>query len=121
MRRDIEEIARDLGADTTRPAYGEDVRDVYARREPLFSSCSHYQFFMQKGDHDVTRLELEFARFIAVVTNANPHIPRSQTFFLSLTFPDLSTPEKEGLLHKVGAKTTDRVRGGARRSRVLAT
>ncbi|KAL0563412.1 hypothetical protein V5O48_018655 [Marasmius crinis-equi] len=89
--RDIEEIVEYLGVEATRPAYGEPIEEVYKRREPWFVECSSHRFINHvKGKGDV-RQEVE--RFFGHVTGLSPNLVSHEgrrTYFLSLTYPDLT-------------------------------
>lgn len=104
--RNINEIEAYLNRDTTRPMYGESMRDVWARREAWYRECCNYEFVVAgqqlKGVEaedakEWTLVESNFERFLKVITRAGKGMraSRSQvvakpTFFLSLTFPDIS-------------------------------
>ncbi|KAF9018162.1 3-dehydroquinate dehydratase (3-dehydroquinase), partial [Haplosporangium bisporale] len=104
--RNINEIETYLNRDTTRPMYGESMRDVWARREAWYRECCNYEFVVAgqqlKGVEaedakEWTLVESNFERFLKVITRGgkNKRTSRSQvvakpTFFLSLTFPDIS-------------------------------
>ena len=44
ISRDIKEIVRYLTEDTERPAYGEEIEEVYNRRRLWFHECSSHEF-----------------------------------------------------------------------------
>ncbi|CBQ73986.1 probable ARO1-Pentafunctional AROM polypeptide [Sporisorium reilianum SRZ2] len=115
--RDTEAIVKFLST-SDRPAYGEPVMDVYRRRNPWFSECSSAELVsysegeslavqpcaMNVPDPSFTiqkrfGLESEVARFFKFVTGQDTNqiddlVVDSrkggrQTYFLSLTFPDV--------------------------------
>lgn len=106
--RNINEIEAYLNRDTTRPMYGESMRDVWARREAWYRECCNYEFVVAgqqlKGIEvedakEWALVESNFERFLSVITQSGSRgqkrISRAQvtakpTFFLSLTFPDIS-------------------------------
>ncbi|KAG0019084.1 3-dehydroquinate dehydratase (3-dehydroquinase) [Podila clonocystis] len=104
--RNINEIEAYLNRDTTRPMYGESMRDVWARREAWYRECCNYEFVVAgqqlKGVEaedakEWALVESNFERFLKVIARAGKgkRANRSQvvakpTFFLSLTFPDIS-------------------------------
>ena len=91
LRRDLSEIEAYLADEAARPAYGESVRDVYARREPWFAACATRECLLPAGTSKATA-EDAFTRFAEVVTRGVAcSSAREGTFFLSLTFPDLGT------------------------------
>ncbi|BFZ57540.1 3-dehydroquinate dehydratase (3-dehydroquinase) [Savitreella phatthalungensis] len=44
VHRDIEDIVAYLSLDATRPSYGEDVREVYRRRQPWYEQISSFTY-----------------------------------------------------------------------------
>ncbi|KAI7828202.1 Shikimate dehydrogenase [Gamsiella multidivaricata] len=106
--RSISEIEAYLNKDTTRPMYGESMRDVWARREGWYRECCNYEFVVAgqqlKGIEaedakEWALVELNFERFLKVITKSGAkgqkrasraQIAAKPTFFLSLTFPDVS-------------------------------
>ncbi|KAI1296199.1 3-dehydroquinate dehydratase (3-dehydroquinase) [Mortierella claussenii] len=105
--RNINEIEAYLNKDTTRPMYGESMRDVWARREGWYRECCNYEFVVAgqqlKGIEaedakEWALVESNFERFLKLITARKEHnkrVHRAQvtakpTFFLSLTFPDIS-------------------------------
>ncbi|KAF9922984.1 3-dehydroquinate dehydratase (3-dehydroquinase) [Linnemannia zychae] len=106
--RNINEIEAYLNRDTTRPMYGESMRDVWARREAWYRECCNYEFVVAgqqlKGNDaedakEWALVESNFERFLRVVAHSSnqnqKHAIKAQvtakpTFFLSLTFPDIS-------------------------------
>ncbi|CAG8562634.1 3719_t:CDS:1, partial [Acaulospora colombiana] len=100
--RDIKEIVKYLNTDTIRPAYGEDIYDVWRRREGWYKECSNYEFVAITvssingvTDEDIVQREWKlverFLRFISGFTT-DPIDTRSprRSFFVSLTFPDIT-------------------------------
>ncbi|EGN94414.1 hypothetical protein SERLA73DRAFT_114628 [Serpula lacrymans var. lacrymans S7.3] len=101
--REIDEVVRYLGEETARPAYGEPVTDVFRRREPWFAECCNYEFINYTG---VLTSEQnasvagnatvdEVSRFFKHVTgqqaNLAPNLaPGKRSYFLSLTYPDIT-------------------------------
>lgn len=51
--REIDEVVKYLGEETSRPAYGEPITDVFRRREPWFLECCNYEFINQTGPFNV--------------------------------------------------------------------
>ncbi|OQR86371.1 pentafunctional AROM polypeptide [Achlya hypogyna] len=90
--RDLRDIAASLAQDAERPAYGESLETVHARRQPLFAAASAYLFTVSPGDVDFARINRDFVRFLRVVLGrfdikTLTGVPDS--YFLSLTFDDL--------------------------------
>eukprot|EP00051_Salpingoeca_urceolata_P000261 m.33341 g.33341 ORF g.33341 m.33341 type:complete len:1512 (-) comp10359_c0_seq2:178-4713(-) len=90
LRRNIDDIEAFLTSDPTRPAYGEPIRAVWERRFPWYREVSSHEFFVQKGNNNLAAIEQEFSRVLGHVTGYTELRLRSDTFFLSLTFPDLA-------------------------------
>ncbi|KAI0261231.1 aromatic amino acid family biosynthesis-like protein [Gloeopeniophorella convolvens] len=114
VARPVKEIVDYLEAESSRPAYGEPIADVYKRREPWFAECSSYEFInstIAPTSPDAGRLSAEenllqsaaqassirdeVARFFGHITghqlSHSPNLaPGRRSYFLSLTFPDVS-------------------------------
>ncbi|KAH8823297.1 Shikimate dehydrogenase [Flagelloscypha sp. PMI_526] len=104
MVRSLEEVVAYLGAETARPAYGESVEDVYARRSSWYKECASHQFTNHVGAHTVevvgesalkkgTRKEV--IRFFNHITGQTTETPVElqrgrRSYFVCLTFPDVS-------------------------------
>ncbi|CAI5743214.1 unnamed protein product [Hyaloperonospora brassicae] len=79
-----------------RPSLGDSHANIWARRKPLYARSSSFEFVVNAGDVDYPRINRDFVRFLSVIV---PNLPasfdyrsacRSDTFFLSLTFPDVN-------------------------------
>jgi pentafunctional AROM polypeptide len=102
IARPVNEIVAYLEAETSRPAYGEPIFDVFKRREPWFAECSNYEFVnnvetSQGADLTQSTINIrdEIARFFSHITghkaNLAPILARgNRSYFLSLTFPDVT-------------------------------
>ncbi|KAG0372394.1 3-dehydroquinate dehydratase (3-dehydroquinase) [Mortierella sp. AD032] len=106
--RNINEIEAYLNRDTTRPMYGESMRDVWARREDWYRECCSYEFvvagqqlkgIVAEDAKEWALVESNFERFLRVITHSGSRgqkrasraqVAAKPTFFLSLTFPDVS-------------------------------
>ena len=102
--RPVHEIVAYLEAESSRPAYGEPIIDVYKRREPWFTECSSYEFMnstvVPTPDENSPPAKAnstrdEVTRFFGHVTghkaNLAPNLARGhRSYFLSLTFPDVT-------------------------------
>ncbi|KAH9026836.1 Pentafunctional AroM protein [Lactarius pseudohatsudake] len=101
--RPVHEIVAYLEAESSRPAYGEPIIDVYKRREAWFTECSSYEFINstvvptpgESSPPKVNNVRDEVARFFGHVTghkaNLAPNFVRGhRSYFLSLTFPDIT-------------------------------
>ena len=95
VQRELSVIESYLEREGERPAYGEEIRDVFARREPWFAQCAGYEFcnyaVLQGG------LDDEVERFFGHVSGLKPNLAPSvakaaqgvRSYFLSLTYPDV--------------------------------
>ena len=112
IARPVHEIVTYLEAETSRPAYGEPIIDVFKRREPWFAECSSYEFVNSMGTSaqaqitsrgegspqpivESINIRDEISRFFGHVTghkaNLAPVLVREhRSYFLSLTFPDVT-------------------------------
>lgn len=103
VTRPVDEIVSYLESESSRPAYGEPIIDVFKRREPWFTECSSYEFVnsvstiapAQGSSNETSNIRDEIARFFGHVTghkaNLAPiHVREHRSYFLSLTFPDVT-------------------------------
>ncbi|KZO90626.1 putative ARO1-Pentafunctional AROM polypeptide [Calocera viscosa TUFC12733] len=116
--RDIDEIVQYLGTETSRPAYGEAIEDVFRRRQPWYAEVSSHEFISHtqpatpsqhpKSNGHVggtakvdpilpagSGVEGEVKRYFEHITGLHPNLapnvqPDKRSYFLSLTFPDLT-------------------------------
>ena len=95
VQRELSVIESYLDQEGERPAYGEEVRDVYARREPWFEQCAGYEFGNYATEY--FDLEGEVERFFGHVSGLNPNLAPNvakaaqgvRSYFLTLTHPDV--------------------------------
>ncbi|KAJ3192313.1 3-dehydroquinate dehydratase (3-dehydroquinase) [Irineochytrium annulatum] len=101
--RDMKAIVDYLNIDKTRPVYGEDAQAVWARRSPLYASACTIEFHIVKtAAEDWRVVERDLIRFVKFHLSKSPQkAPRwdgnaaqvegwDASFFLSLTFPDVT-------------------------------
>ncbi|KAI0062915.1 Pentafunctional AroM protein [Artomyces pyxidatus] len=113
--RQIDEVVEYLGAESSRPAYGEPITDVFKRREPWFAECCNYEFINHTTVATVpagsmSPIEVdgqlfpavpsrstrdEVARFFGHITGQSPNLAPNlahgkRSYFLSLTYPDVT-------------------------------
>ena len=115
VMRPIDEVVAYLNAETARPAYEEPIENVFRRREPWFAQCSNYTFDNHFGaDADAASSQrgtaMEVSRFFKHITGQQPNLapnlsPNSRSYFLSLTYPDVTKgfPHIEELTQGVDA------------------
>lgn len=93
LHRDIEETIVFLQSDPTRPAYVEEIRDVWERREDWYNDCSNFKFFAPhcSSSDEFQILRRTFDRFIRSITGKRVlGIPKNRSSFVCLTFEDLT-------------------------------
>jgi len=102
ISRDIKEIVNYLTKETERPAYGEDIEEVYNRRRPWFHECSSHEFVSLptigdgegKGREGKTKTQAAVRTFFGHITGLTPNLINldrdRKSYFLSLTFPDIA-------------------------------
>ena len=103
VTRPVDEIVSYLESESSRPAYGEPVIDVFKRREPWFTECSSYEFVnsvstlvpVEGSTNEASNIRDEISRFFGHITgykaNLAPiHVREHRSYFLSLTFPDVT-------------------------------
>ncbi|KAI4150811.1 MAG: hypothetical protein L6R39_002160, partial [Caloplaca ligustica] len=93
IERDMEDVIAFLQIDKTRPAYVEDMREVWLRRKPWYLECSNYQFYSAKGASTATSQPYNaLDRFLRTITGQAYPLEslktRKQSYFVSLTVPD---------------------------------
>lgn len=93
LHRDIEETIIFLKSDPTRPAFVEEIREVWEKREQWYNECSNYTFFAPHctTQLDFQKLRMTFSKFINFITgNSTVVIPTKRSAFVCLTFDDLT-------------------------------
>ena len=95
IQRDVENVMDFLGVDKTRPAYAEDMRTVWMRRQPWYYECSNYEYFVEAlGPTALGQAPEEFARFLLTIAGRKSSFDcikkRDRSFFVALTVPEVS-------------------------------
>lgn len=96
VNRAIKDVLAYLDSETNRPSLGDSHANVWRRREPLYQRSAAFEFVVNAGDTDYARIDKDFVRFLNVILpNLSSSfdyqsVCRSDTFFLSLTFPDVN-------------------------------
>jgi pentafunctional AROM polypeptide len=99
VHRDTDQVVEYLMRDKTRPAYSENIREVYYRRKPWFEECSNFQYHSPHLNASGVLLEppADFSRFLAVICGQSTHLEdarrKKHSFFVSLTVPNVSTAQ----------------------------
>ncbi|AEO71613.1 uncharacterized protein THITE_2124223 [Thermothielavioides terrestris NRRL 8126] len=97
VHRDTDQMVEYLMRDKSRPAYSENIREVYYRRKPWFEECSNFQYHSPHldGSEDLLEPPADFSRFLSVICGQSAHLEdvrkKKHSFFVSLTVPDVST------------------------------
>ncbi|RLO11306.1 hypothetical protein DYB28_001732, partial [Aphanomyces astaci] len=94
LQRELADVQAALAHDTSRPAYGEAIADVFHRRAPLFAASSSFVFAMLAGDVDYPRINRDFERLVTVVLgrfDSNALKSQPDSYFVSLTFPNYTS------------------------------
>ena len=89
----IDEIVRYLGIDETRPDLGEPPSKVFARRKPWYDECADLDHVASPGESDFAKSCERFVQALRRMrgeASAVPAPPHDNSFFLSLTYPDLA-------------------------------
>ncbi|KAK3997072.1 putative Pentafunctional AROM polypeptide [Cladorrhinum sp. PSN332] len=94
VHRDTDQVVEYLMRDKTRPAYSENIREVYERRKPWFQEVSNFQYHSPHHDGS-EEAPADFDRFLSVITGQSTHfedvLAKKHSFFVSLTVPNIST------------------------------
>ncbi|KAG7089760.1 hypothetical protein E1B28_011414 [Marasmius oreades] len=98
--RNLDEIVSYLGEEATRPAYGEPIEEVFDRRVPYYRECSSHRFINHveafcDGEVHKRHVTHEVGRFFGHITGLTPSSASNvalgnRSYFLSLTFPDIT-------------------------------
>ncbi|KIM28153.1 hypothetical protein M408DRAFT_329534 [Serendipita vermifera MAFF 305830] len=102
ISRDIGQIVQYLTHETERPAYPQEIEEVFKRRRPWFEECCSHQFVsIVDTDSSSTsadpqiRARREVGTYFRHITGIQPNyapnlISGRRSYFLSLTIPDLT-------------------------------
>lgn len=96
IHRDTEQVVEYLLRDESRPAYTEQIREVYERRKPWFEECSNFKYHSPHIDGSTVLREapVDFTSFVSVMCGHCDHFEqvkkKKHSFFVSLTVPDVS-------------------------------
>lgn len=96
VHRDTKAIVQYLNLDESRPAYVEDIMSVWERRKGWYKDCSSREFYsLSMGEDSESRGQVfkDISRFLMFTTGRVDFHSRltekTQSYFVSLTFPDL--------------------------------
>lgn len=97
VHRNTKQVVEYLLRDKTRPAYREDIEQVYYRRKPFYEECSNFRYF---SPHAAATFQTanpppDFECFVDAVCGDNTRVTKAvskdQSFFVSLTVPNVGT------------------------------
>lgn len=97
VHRDTDQVVDYLMQDKSRPAYSENIREVYYRRKPWFEECSNYQYYSphQDGSEALREAPSDFTQFLSTICGAGTYFEdickKRASFFVSLTVPNVSS------------------------------
>lgn len=93
VHRDTDQVVEYLMRDKTRPAYSENIREVYYRRKPWFEEVSNFQYHSPHHNGSEEAPE-DFSRFLSVISGSSTHfedvLAKKHSFFVSLTVPNVA-------------------------------
>lgn len=93
LHRDLDETIVFLSADTSRPAYVSEIKDVWVRREKWYHECSNYHFYSShcSTESEFKKLRHSFVSYLKTITGLEiTPIPKHRTFVASLSCSDLN-------------------------------
>lgn len=93
LHRDLDETVVFLSADTTRPAFVNEIKDVWIRREGWYHECSNYHFYSSHCSNELEfkHLRNSFISYLKTITGLHvTEIPKKRSAYVSLTYPDLN-------------------------------
>ncbi|KAM3160978.1 Pentafunctional AROM polypeptide [Lachancea thermotolerans] len=98
LHRDIDETIKFLNSDPTRPAYNEDIRNVWERREKWYKECANFTFYAPHctSSTQFNQLRKTFETFIRTISGKREvKIPTNRSSFVCLTFDDLAAHKEK--------------------------
>ncbi|KAK7979820.1 hypothetical protein PG989_012277 [Apiospora arundinis] len=97
ISRNIDNMVEYLMQDKTRPAYTDQIREVYERRKPFFQECSNYEY---QSPHlgGTGEAPEDFKSFVSLICGQSKHFEKAKrkqhSFFVSLTVPNVSSAKE---------------------------
>ncbi|KJZ78889.1 Pentafunctional AROM polypeptide [Hirsutella minnesotensis 3608] len=95
VHRDIDQIVQYLTRDQTRPAYTSDILQIYSKRREWYEQCSNYVYYSPHAQAPTSGDEIpeDFKLFVATISGNSTRFKaiagKNESFFVSLTVPDL--------------------------------
>lgn len=93
LHRDLDETIVFLSADTTRPAYVSEIKDVWMRREQWYHECSNYHFYSShcSNETEFKKLRHSFISYLKTITGLElTPIPKHRSFVASFACSDVN-------------------------------
>lgn len=100
VHRNTEQVIDYLMQDKTRPAYTDQIRGVYLRRKPWYDECCTqlYHSPISQLPNAQSRIPYCFQQFVKLIEGKSSHLrdvkKKDNSFFVSLTLPDLREAEE---------------------------
>ena len=97
VHRDTDRMIEYLSEDKSRPPYPEDIQEVYLRRRPWYEECSNYLYHSPhtNGSNELRSIPADLLQFINLISGRSQFLDliteKNESFFVSLTFPNLLT------------------------------
>jgi pentafunctional AROM polypeptide len=102
VKRPIDHIESYLNSESSRPAYGETISEVYARREPLYRKCSTYEFSAARSADEISVIQKDFNLTVGSISAVARMVLRGNTYYCPLTAATL-----EGSSQRLASVGTD--------------
>lgn len=93
LHRDLDETVVFLSADTTRPAYVSEIKEVWFKREKWYHECSNYHFYSShcSNETEFKKLRHSFISYLKTITGLElTPIPKHRSFVASFACSDLN-------------------------------
>lgn len=96
LHRDLDETVVFLNSDATRPAYVDEIKQVWERREQWYHDCLNYHFYSAHCESPVEfkQLRTSFISYLKQITGISQKqkcsIPIERSTFVCLTYPNLN-------------------------------
>lgn len=95
VHRNTDQVVEYLMRDPTRPAFSADIRQVYLRRKPWYQECSNFLYFSPHAGGNGGDIPSDFRQFVETMSGRSTHhediLEKDNSFFVSLTLPDLKS------------------------------
>ncbi|KEY64135.1 hypothetical protein S7711_09695 [Stachybotrys chartarum IBT 7711] len=95
VHRNTDHVVEYLNRDKTRPAYTNDIRQVYLRRKAWYEECSNLVYYSPHTERNSDGKDIpdDFEHFVSSVCKGSNSLQdlkaKKQSFFVSITLPEL--------------------------------